>query len=142
MLVRWFVLLVVCSWLASCASSAVPKPEVLKPRPEPEPAPVQAEPAQPAVVEKEPSAYERRWASACTQLTALGRCPAPFDRPGVFFDAKGKGEYSPPELCGVGEQTSDHAAQAALEPKRKALRACLRGTEHGAWVDVVSDGSR
>jgi hypothetical protein len=61
----------------------------------------------------------------------------------VFFDAKASGEYTPPALCGVAEQTaSDRAANAALEPKRKALRACLRGAEHGAWVDVVSDGSR
>jgi hypothetical protein len=60
----------------------------------------------------------------------------------VFFDARGSGEYVPPALCGVVEQATDRAASAALEPKRKALRGCLRGAEHGAWVDVVSDGSR
>lgn len=60
----------------------------------------------------------------------------------MFFDAKGSGEYAPPELCGLAGQPSDDAARAALEPKRKALRACLRGAERGAWVDVVSDGSR
>jgi hypothetical protein len=60
----------------------------------------------------------------------------------VFFDAKGSGEYTPPELCGLAEQASDGAARTALEPKRKALRACLRGAERGAWVDVASDGSR
>jgi hypothetical protein len=60
----------------------------------------------------------------------------------VFFDAKGNDPYTPPELCGIAEQASDREASAALEAKRKALRACLRRAEHGTWVDVVSDGSR
>jgi hypothetical protein len=60
----------------------------------------------------------------------------------VFFDAKGSGEYTPPALCGMVAHETDRAVSAALEPKRNALRACLRGAEHGAWVDVVSDGSR
>jgi hypothetical protein len=60
----------------------------------------------------------------------------------VFFDAKGSGAYTPPSLCAAVEQATDAAANAALDRKRKALRACLRGAEHGAWVDVASDGSR
>lgn len=134
---RWLFACVTCRLLAACASStAAPpaNPSVVEPQPSAEaPQPASAKPISP---------YERRWQSACTEPGALGRCPAPFDRPGVFFDAKSSGEYTPPGLCGVVEQETDRAASAALGPKRKALRACLRGAEHGAWVDVASDGSR
>jgi hypothetical protein len=123
--------------LAACTASTAPPAAAVGELP------LARRSAAPRPAEDKPlSAYERRWSSACTAPGALGRCPAPFDRPGVFFDAKGSGEYTPPALCGVVEQATDRAASAALEPKRKALRACLRGAEHGAWVDVVSDGSR
>jgi hypothetical protein len=126
-----------CALLVACASSPA------KPAAEPSvQAPAPAAAPAPAPAPKVPSAYEQRWQTACTEPGALGRCPAPFDRPGVFFDAKGKGQYTPPGLCGVAVQDSDRAAHAALEPKRKALRACFRGAPHGAWVDVASDGSR
>lgn len=104
--------------------------------------PPAAPPAEAAPAPKPPSAYERRWQTACTNPRTFGRCPAPFDRPGVFFDARGSGDFAPPSLCEVGDQSSDAATTAALDPKRKALRACLRGEAHGTWVDVVSDGSR
>lgn len=60
----------------------------------------------------------------------------------MFFDVKGTGRYAPPSMCDVSAQTTDAATEAALEPKRKALRACFRGAKQGAWVDLVSDGSR
>jgi hypothetical protein len=122
----------------ACASStqAPAATEVRKPEP-----PAQAAPPPPPPP-KPPSAYEKRWQNACTDPEASGHCPAPFDRPGVFFDAGGSADYAPPSLCDVGDRTADAATLAALNPKRKALRACLRGAAHGAWVDVVSDGSR
>jgi hypothetical protein len=60
----------------------------------------------------------------------------------VFFDAKGSGDYVPPSLCDLAGGSTDPATTAALNPERKALRACLRGAQRGVWVDVVSDGSR
>ena len=122
--------------LAACASTAG-EPAALDTAKPPVPSAATTAPAP-----KPPSAYERRWQTACTNPRALGRCPAPFDRPGVFFDAKGSGDFAPPGLCEVGDQSSDAAITAALNPKRKALRACLRSEMQGAWVDVVSDGSR
>jgi hypothetical protein len=135
---RWSWMSLGFAVLLACAASPA------KPAAEPSvQAPSQAAPPPPPPPEaKTPSAYEQRWQTACTEPGALGRCPAPFDRPGVFFDAKGKGQYTPPGLCGVAVQESDRAAHTALEPKRKALRACFRGAAHGAWVDVASDGSR
>lgn len=91
---------------------------------------------------KPPSEYEKRWEHACIDPGAFGRCPAPFDQPGVFFDAEGSGDYAPPSLCDVGDRTADGATLEVLKAKRKALRGCLRGATFGAWVDVVTDGSR
>src|SRR4051794_39243154 len=101
--------------LMSCAASTVPAPApVAKPSRPPTP----AEPAP-----KPLSAYERRWQSACVDPAASDRCPAPFDRPGVFFDAAGSGDYAAPSLCDVAAQTAAPAIAAALQAKRKALRA-------------------
>ena len=135
---RWLILCGTLLLLASCGShAAAPAARPVAEHAAPPP----AAPAPPPAP-KELSAYERRWQTACTEPTAAGRCPAPFDRPGVFFNPKGKGDYAPPNLCDVGVRTPDPATAAALESKRKPLRACFRGAAKGAWVDVVSDGSR
>jgi hypothetical protein len=129
--------LAVLAALTACASSPPASEQTVAPAARPEPAPPPAEPPGPSV-------YERRWKDACTKPGTLDRCPAPFDRPAVFFDAKTGEAYAPPALCGAVGQTSpgDLDAQAALVAKRAALRACFRGAERGAWVDLASDGSR
>lgn len=118
--------------LLSCATPARPKPAVTtaKPAAPPPPAP------------KPLSAYERRWQSACEAHGALGRCPAPFNRPGLFLDVQAEGERPPPGLCGVGEPVGDDATRAALRSERRALRACLRAAEPGAFVDIELGGAR
>jgi hypothetical protein len=129
-------------WLCACASSAGLLACASSPAP-PKPAPAVVKPARtrPAPPPpKKPSAYEKRWQSACEAHGALGDCPAPFDRPGLFFDAKQSADHPPPSLCGAVEQASDAAASAALQAKSKALRACFRDADHGAWVEVELGG--
>jgi hypothetical protein len=123
--------------VAACGSGTQAKAtrDVAEPPSRPAAAPAAAAP-------KPPSAYEKRWQDACANPETAGRCPAPFDRPGVLFDVNGSGDYAPPSLCDVGDRATEAATVAALQPKRKALRACLRGAARGAWVDLVSDGSR
>ena len=125
---------VTCAALVSCGGpTAAPKPTtVAKPRvaqPAPPPAP------------KPPSAYERRWQSACEEHGTLGRCPAPFDRPGLFLDTNESVEHPVPVMCGDVDQPTADAARTALQAKRAALRRCFRGADPHAWVDVDRAGT-
>jgi hypothetical protein len=119
--------------LVACGSSAPPAPRAAKvekrqPRPAP-PAP------------RVPSAFEKRWLSACQEQGLLGQCPAPFDRPALFFDVEAEGAYKPPALCGAVEPPEAEPARAALTAQRRALRACFRGAADGAWVEIGREGA-
>jgi hypothetical protein len=118
--------------LAACGSSP-PKPPPRSAKVEPPPPP---EPAAPV-----PSAYERRWQSACKDGGLIGHCPAPFDRPAVFIDVGAEGEDQPPAFCGTADVQASGDVHAALAEKRKALRACFGGAQGGAWVEVGRDGA-
>src|SRR5262245_23859542 len=80
----------VCVLLAACGGTAAtvkPAPPAPKAEPAPEPPP------------PEPSAFERKWSSASTD-GLVGRCPAPFAKPGVFVDV-GDSEQVAPPFCGT-----------------------------------------
>jgi hypothetical protein len=96
------------------------------------------EPAPPPPVE--PSEFEQKWSSACTDGGAVGQCPAPFDRPAVFVDV-GESDQATPPFCGAIEATDGAAARAALTAKRKALKACFRGAEPGSFVELGAGGA-
>jgi len=129
-LLRWVCACVVCAGLLSCSSPA-PKRAATVAKPASRPAPP-----------KQLSAYERRWQSACEAHGAIGNCPAPFDRTGLFFDVENENEQAPPSLCGIGDATTDTAARAALHARRRALQACFRGAERDAFVDIEPGGAR
>jgi hypothetical protein len=118
--------------LVACGSSP-PKPPPRAAKLEPPPPPAPAAPV--------PSAYERRWRSACKDGGLIGHCPAPFDRPAVFIDVEAEGEDQPPAFCGTAAAQTSGDAHAALAEKRKALRACFGSAEGGAWVEVGRDGA-
>jgi hypothetical protein len=129
-LLRWVCACAVCAGLLSCSSSA------------PKPAATIATPATRPPPPEQLSAYERRWQSACEAHGTIGQCPAPFDRPGLFFDIENENEQPPPSLCGAGDATIDAAARPALHARRRALQACFRGAERGAFVDIEHGGAR
>jgi hypothetical protein len=87
------------------------------------------------------SPYERRWLPACKDGGTIGHCPAPFDRPAVFVDVEAEGDDQPPAFCGTPDASTGAEARAALTAKRRALRACFRGAEGGAWVEIGRDGA-
>lgn len=121
--------------LAACGGSRA----AVKRAPPPQVAPAPAPPAQ-------PSAFEQRWSSACGDGGVVGQCSAPFDRPALFIDVGEGGDTAPP-FCSL-EALDAAAARGALAAKRKALKACFRGAEPGAFVElgpdaaVVSDPAR
>ena len=82
-----------------------------------------------------PSAYERRWLSACSEGGTIAHCPAPFDQPGVFFDAQAEGDEQPPAMCGTAEPAGAADVRTALAAQSRALRACF-GKADGAWVEI------
>jgi hypothetical protein len=87
-----------------------------------------------------PSAFEKRWSSACDAQGTVGQCPAPFDRPALFVDV-GEGEHALPPFCGSLEVQDGAAAREALLAKRKALAACFRGSEAGSFVELGPGGT-
>jgi hypothetical protein len=119
--------------LVACGSGAAPPPRAAKVDKQPPP------PKPPAP--RAPSPYERRWLSACSEGGTLGHCPAPFDRPAVFVDVEAQGDDPPPAFCGATEPSTGADARAALAAKRRALRACFRGAEDGAWVEIGRNGA-
>lgn len=117
-------------WIA-CGSSP--------PRPAPRTPAVEAPPPEPAAPPG-PSAYERRWLSACSEGGKIAHCPAPYDQPAVFIDAQTEGDEQPPALCGTAEPAGAGDVRSALASQRRALRACF-GKPDGAWVEVGRDGN-
>jgi hypothetical protein len=119
-----FALLTACGGTAPPVKRAPPPPKV-----EPAPAPP-----------PEPSAFEQRWSTACNEQGAVGQCPAPFDRPGVFVDVAESAQATPP-FCGAIESPEGMAARDALVAKRKALKACFRGAEPGSFIELGPNGT-
>ena len=114
--------------LAGCGGS-----EAVVKRPPPK---VEAAPPAP----REPSAFEQRWSSACSEHGAVGQCPAPFDRPAVFVDV-GESEQAAPPFCGSLESKDGAAAHDAIAAKRKALGACFQDVEAGTFVELGPSGA-
>lgn len=88
----------------------------------------------------EPSAFEKKWSGACSDGGLVGQCPAPFDRAGVFLDV-GEEEQAAPPFCGSLDVQDGAAARDALASKRKALKACFRGSEPGSFVELGPNGT-
>jgi hypothetical protein len=126
------VIYAISTALAACAGSAPPQ-RTRAPEPAAEPAPAPPEP--PAQ-----SAFEKRWGAACSAQGAVGQCPAPFERPGLFVEVEGKSEHAAPPFCGALEAPGQEAARGALAKKSKALKACFRGAEAGSWVELGASG--
>lgn len=125
----------ISSWIAvlllACGGTSQPVK-----RPAPPPPKVEPAPAPPA----EPSAFEKKWSSACGEGGAVGHCPAPFDRPAVFVDVI-ESEHATPPFCGAIEAPEGAAARDAIVAKRKALKACFRGADAGSFVELGADGT-
>ena len=119
------LLLIACGGTGTAAKRApIPPPKI------------ELAPAAPA----EPSAFEKRWSSACKEGGAVGQCPVPFDRPAVFVDV-GDSEHAAPPFCGALESPDKAPAHDALVAKRKALKACFRSAEPGSFVELGPDGT-
>jgi hypothetical protein len=128
---RYVLSSMVAALLVACGGSS----EVVKPAPTPRPEP------EPTRVEvQEPSEFEKKWSAACGEGGAVGQCPAPFDRPGVFVDVS-DGEHAAPPFCGAIEAPEGAAARDAIAAKRKALKACFRKAEIGSFVELGADGT-
>jgi len=128
---RYVISSLVAMLLVACGGTSRPVKPAPAPRPTSELAPV---------APAEPSEFEKKWSSACSEGGAVGQCPAPFDRPGVFVDVSDS-EHAAPPFCGAIEAPDGAAARAALVPKRRALKACFRGAEVGSFVELGADGA-
>jgi hypothetical protein len=141
--VRWFgsfsfALIAACGGLAACGGTTA----AVKPAPPPV---TKVEVVQDAP--REPSPYEQKWSAACNEGGIVGQCPAPFEKAAVFVDVA-EGEHAVPPFCGAIEAPDGAAVRDALMAKRKALKACFKGTAPGTFVElgpdatVVTDPSR
>lgn len=92
------------------------------------------------VVEPEPSAFEQKWRTACEAQGVVGQCPAPFDQPALFVQVDGTNGAGAPPFCGVVEDPSHAPVRDALTEKSKALKACFKRAEPGAFVELNARG--